>query len=129
LRRRRAPGFGGGPPGDLVIETHVKPHPFFRREGLDLHLRLPVTISEALSGAAVDVPTPNGNVRLKIPARSQSGARLRLKERGVPRGKERGDLYVELDVRLPDQDDARLAEAARAADASYSRPVREGIKL
>jgi molecular chaperone DnaJ len=126
---RGAPGFGGGPPGDLVIETHVKPHPFFRREGLDLHLKLPVTLSEAIAGAAVEVPTPHGAVRLKVPPRSQSGATLRLKEKGVPRGKDKGDLYVELDVRLPDREDARLAEAARAADSAYSRPVREGIKL
>lgn len=131
--RLRVPGKGapghGGPPGDLIIETHVRPHPFFRREGLDLHLRLPVTLGEALAGASVEVPTPQGSVKLTIPPRSQSGARLRLRERGVQRGDKRGDLFVELDVRLPDQDAPGLAEAARAAESAYAQPVREGIKL
>ena len=123
-----APGHGG-PPGDLIIEMHVRPHPFFRREGLDLHLRLPVTLSEALAGAGVEVPTPQGSVKLTIPPKSQSGAKLRLRERGVVRGGKKGDLYVELDVRLPDEDAPGLVEAARAADTAYSRPLREGIKL
>jgi molecular chaperone DnaJ len=123
-----APGHGG-PPGDLIIETHVRPHPFFRREGLDLHLRLPVTLDEALAGASVEVPTPLGPVKLTIPPRSQSGAKLRLRGRGVVRGDKKGDLYVELDVRLPDEEAPGLVEAARAASSAYSRPVREGIKL
>ncbi len=123
-----APGHGG-PPGDLLIEMHVRPHPYFRREGLDLHLRLPVTVSEALAGAGVEVPTPQGSVKLTIPPRSQSGAKLRLRERGVVRGGKKGDLYIELDVRLPDGDAPALVEAARAAEDAYSKPVREGIKL
>jgi DnaJ-class molecular chaperone len=115
--------------GNILIETRVRSHPHFRRDGLDLHLRLPVTLSEALSGGTVEVPTPDGPVRLKIPPRSQPGARLRLRDKGVARGSSRGDLLVELDVRLPDQEDADLASAARAADHAYSRPVREGIGL
>jgi molecular chaperone DnaJ len=127
--RLRVAGQGapGDPPGDLVIETHVRPHPHFRREGLDLHLTLPVTLSEALSGAAIDVPTPQGPVKLTVPARSQSGTKLRLKGRGVKRGKEQGDLYVELAIRLPEGEDERLAEAARGA--RYEKPVREGLRL
>jgi molecular chaperone DnaJ len=124
-----APGIGGGPPGDLVIQTHVRPHPQFRREGLDLHLKLPVTLAEALGGGSVDVPTPQGPVKLTIPPRSQSGQRLRLRGRGVARGAQTGDLYVELDVRLPDQPDPALEAAARAAEPAYTRPVREGVKL
>lgn len=123
-----APGIGGGPPGDLIIETKVRPHPFFRREGLNLKLALPVTLGEALGGATVEVPTPGGPVKLTIPAKSQAGQRLRLRERGVKRGSERGDLYVELEVRLPDGDAPELVAAARAAESAYSKPVREGLK-
>src|SRR5262249_38967173 len=70
--RMGAPGIAGGPPGDLVIETHVRPHALFKRDGLDLHLKLPVTLSEALVGGRVDVPTPDGPVKLTVPPRSQS---------------------------------------------------------
>jgi len=124
-----SPGAGGGPPGDLVIETIVRPHPFIRREGLDLHLTLPVTLSEAYNGGSVDVPTFDGNVSLKIPPRSPQHAKLRLRGKGVQRGNDRGDMYVSLDVRMPDRADDSLADALRAADALYSRPVREAVTL
>jgi curved DNA-binding protein len=124
-----APGRNGGPPGDLVIETVLVPHPHLRRDGLDLYLRLPVTIAEAYNGASVDVPTFEGPVVLKIPPRTQQGAKLRLRGKGVPKKDGRGDMYVELDVRVPDKADDALAEALKATDALYTRPVREGIKL
>lgn len=129
----RVPGKGapgrGGPPGDLVIEVEVKPHPRLRREGLDLYLALPVTIDEAYNGATIDVPTFEGPIALKIPPRSQNRAKLRVKGRGVPKKDTRGDLYVELDVRMPDQADDTLAAALRASTAAYARPVREDMKL
>ncbi len=124
-----APGRNGGPPGDLVIETIVRPHPFIRREGLDLHLTLPVTLSEAYNGANVDVPTFEGKVVIKIPPRSQQHAKLRLRGKGVQRKDERGDMIVELDVRMPDRADDTLADALRAADKLYGKPVREGLSL
>jgi len=124
-----AAGAMGGPPGDLILETRIRPHPFFRREGLDLFLKLPVTVDEAYNGSTVEVPTPDGVGRLRIPPRSQSGARLALRGQGVRQADRRGDLYVELEVRLPDRSDDRFAEAARAAKAAYRRPVREGIRL
>jgi molecular chaperone DnaJ len=127
--RRGAPGPGGGPPGDLVIRTRVRPHPHFRREGLDLFLRLPVTFEEAYNGATIGVPTPDGTVQMKVPPRSQSGAKLRIRGKGVTRKGARGDLYVELDVRVPDREDARFSEALREAGPLYSRPVREDIRL
>ena len=124
-----SPGRGGGPPGDLVLEMIVRDHPLLRRDGLDLHLRLPVTISEAYNGGSVQVPTFDGPVVLKIPPRSQQGSKLRLRGKGVPRKEERGDLIVELDVRLPARADDALSEALRAADALYDKPVREGLAL
>jgi len=124
-----SPGARGGPAGDLVIETEVLPHPRVRRDGLDLTLTLPVTLDEAYNGASVDVPTFDGTVVLKIPPRSQNGARLRLRGKGIERKASRGDLFVELDVRMPDRADEALAAALRAGTASYSRPVREGLAL
>jgi curved DNA-binding protein len=123
------PGAGGGPPGDLVIETEVRPHPHLRREGLDLYLTLPVTLDEAYNGASIDVPTFEGAVVLKVPPRSQNRAKLRLRGKGVARKETRGDLFVELDVRMPDKADDALAEALRAGRTTYSTPVREELKL
>jgi molecular chaperone DnaJ len=126
---RGAMGPGGGPRGDLLLETRVRPHPFFRREGLDLHLRLPVTVVEAYEGATVEVPTPTGPVKLRVPPRSQQGAQLRLRGKGVTRGHEQGDLYVTLDVRQPDRDDAKVAKAMAALGEAYLHPVRDGVRL
>jgi molecular chaperone DnaJ len=123
------PGRGSAPPGDLYIEVRLRPHRTFRRQGLDLHLTLPVSLDEAYNEASVDVPTPAGTVALKVPPRSQSGHKLRLRGRGVQRGAEVGDPYCELEVRLPDREDPQLAAAARAAAELYERPLREGIAL
>ena len=96
------PSPNGGPPGDLILIVHVQEHPFFKREGLDLHLDLPLTIAEAYRGAKVKVPTPSGDVSLKIPEGAQSGGSLRLRGKGVTmKGKEPGDLYVQFLVRAP----------------------------
>lgn len=129
VKGRGTPGAGKAPPGDLIIETRVRPHPHFRREGLDLYLDLPVTLDEAYSGADIEVPTPGGSVKLRVPGRSQQGRKLRLRGKGVARGSRRGDLYVILDVRLPDREDPALAEALRLARSDYAKPVREGISL
>jgi len=124
-----SPGINGGPPGDLVIETEVRPHPHLRRDGLDLHLTVPITLDEAYNGASIDVPTFDGTVALKVPPRSQSHAKLRLRGKGIARKDARGDLIVELDVRMPDRADAPLADALRASRTAYSKPVREELKL
>ena len=129
LPGRGSPGPRGGPPGDLVIETEVRPHPVLRREGLDLYLTLPVTLDEAYNGASVDVPTFEGTVVLKIPPRSQNHARLRLRGKGIARKTTRGDLFVELDVRMPDLKDDALAAALAESAAAYAKPVREGLAV
>jgi molecular chaperone DnaJ len=129
VRGKGGPGLYGGPPGDLIVRVRLKPHEHFRREGLDLSLKLPVTLAEAFGGGSIAVPTPHGTVQMKVPPRSQQGTRLRLKGKGVARGEQHGDLYVELDVRLPDRDDEALLAALRAAEASYARPPREGVEL
>jgi molecular chaperone DnaJ len=124
-----APGMGDDPPGDLLIETRVRPHPLFRRDGLDLHLRLLVTLDEAYNGAHLEIPTFDGKVRVLVPAGSQSGSRLRLRGKGIARGRERGDLYVEVDVRLPERRDEVLAQALRAASSAYLHPLRNKLGL
>jgi len=129
LPGKGGPGARGGPPGDLVIETEVLPHPVLRRDGLDLYLTLAVTLDEAYNGASIDVPTFEGTVVLKVPPRSQNHARLRLRGKGIERKAARGDMFVELDVRMPDRPDEALAAALRASTAAYTRPVREGLTL
>jgi curved DNA-binding protein len=124
-----APGRNGGPAGDLLIETIVRPHPVLRRDGLDLYMTLPVTLDEAYNGASVDVPTLEGPVALKIPPRSQQRAKLRLRGKGVAKKEQRGDLIIELEVRMPDRADDALAEAMKATASLYSKPVREGLTL
>ncbi|MFO0673077.1 MAG: DnaJ C-terminal domain-containing protein [Polyangiaceae bacterium] len=97
-----APSPNGGPPGDLLLVVHVEKHPYFRREGLDLHLELPITLAEAWNGAKITVPTPDGPVKLSVPAGAQSGTTVRLRGKGVTRkSKEPGDLYVRFLVQLP----------------------------
>ena len=124
-----APGRNGGPAGDLLIETIVRPHPVLRREDLDLYMTLPVTLDEAYNGASVDVPTFEGPVALKIPPRTQQRAKLRLRGKGVSKREQRGDLIVELEVRMPDRADDALAGAMKATASLYTKPVREGLAL
>ena len=123
------PGVAGAPPGDLVIETRVRPHEHVRREGLDLHMKMPVTLDEAYNGASIEVPTFTGPVKLRVPPRSQPGSKLRLRGKGVERGEQRGDFYIELDVRLPDRPDEHLARAIHEASNAYTQPVRREIRL
>jgi len=129
VRGKGGPGIGGGPPGDLLIRTEVEPHPYFTRSGLDLSLKLPITFREAYSGATVSVPTPSGAVQMKVPPRAQSGSKLRLRGKGVTRGANTGDLYVELQVQVPDRADEALETALRESDALYAKNPREEIRL
>lgn len=105
------PGEGGGPHGDAIVTVHVAQHPYFRREGDDIHLDLPITLDEAVLGSKVTVPTVDGNVSLTIPKNASSGKRLRLKGRGVPGKSGRGDQYVTLKIVLPDAPDEKLEAA------------------
>lgn len=100
LAGQGAPGIGEGPAGDLYLEIAFKPHPFYRVEGRDVYLDLPVTPWEAALGGKVKVPTPGGVLDLKIPAGSNTGKKMRLKGKGIP-AKQPGDFYVELKVMTP----------------------------
>ena len=108
LRGQGGAGANGGPAGDALIQVQVTPHPYFRREGGDIHLDLPVTIREAVLGGRITVPTPGGPVAMQVPARSDTGRQLRLRGRGVPaRGEQAaGDLYATLRVVVGEVDPA-----------------------
>ena len=107
----------GGTAGDILITIHVSPHPWFRRRGNDLEVRLPVTIAEAALGAKVDVPTPRGTISLHIPPNSSSGKRLRIKGHGVaPRNGTAGDLFAEVQIVLPNPLDDPCLEMIKKLD-------------
>lgn len=112
LKGKGRPGVRGAPTGDALVEVHVRPHPFFRRDDDDLELDLPVTLAEAVLGGKVRVPTPEGPVTMSVPKGASSGQRMRLKGKGVPKagGKGRGDLFVVLAIKLPDRVDSELRD-------------------
>src|ERR1700761_45905 len=105
LAGQGSPGIGGGPAGDALIEIHVAPHAFFKREGNDILLELPVTLAEAVLGGRVTVPTPTGAVTMTVPPHSNTGSVLRLKGKGVSG---HGDELVTLKVVLPSAPNAEL---------------------
>jgi molecular chaperone DnaJ len=129
VRGKGTPGLFGGAAGDVLIRTHLRPHPHFVRDGLDLRLTLPITLGEARRGGTISVPTPDGSVTMKLPARSQQGAQLRLKGKGVQRGSARGDLYVTLEVRLPEVEDDELTALLEQTGRFYPNDLRKGIAL
>ena len=120
------PGRDGGQSGDLYLRVRVRPHPTFQREGDDLSMRAQVPLDVALLGGEVLVPTLRGAaVSLRVPPGTQNGRRLRLRGLGMPRasGSGNGDLYAEVDVRLPDPVPAEareLAERLREARVGHA---------
>jgi curved DNA-binding protein len=127
------PGPRGGPAGDLIIAISVTPHPLVRRDGMDLSMDVPITIDEAYNGASIDVPIfttgGTGSVAVKVPPRTQNGAKLRLRGKGVARKDTHGDLILVLTIRMPDKADEPLAAALKSSAEAYSKPVREGMAL
>ncbi len=112
LSGQGAPGFGGGPAGDLYLEIEFNPHSVYRVEGRDLYLDLPIAPWEAALGATVKTPTPGGPVDLKIPAGMSGGKKMRLKGRGIP-GKPPGDIYVTLQITVPQANTDKARELYR----------------
>lgn len=118
----------GGPKGDLVIAVRVAEHPYFRRRGRDLEVSVPVTLAEAALGATIDIPTPNGEIALKVPPGTSSGKRLRLRGMGVPGKKGTGDLYAEIQIALPESLDDESTEMLRRLDQRYPLNPRSDLK-
>ncbi len=121
-------GVDGGPSGDLRIKVKVQPHPFFRREGENIYLDVPVTVGEAALGAKIEVPTPDGKAIMKLPAGTAGKQRFKLKGKGFtsPKGG-RGNLYVDISIVLP----RHIGERARAAlselESAYGESPRKDI--
>jgi DnaJ-class molecular chaperone len=132
LRGQGRPGSGGGAAGDLVLQVRVEPHPVFRRDGDTLLVGLPITLSEAIAGAKVDLPTPWGTISLRIPPGTSSGKKLRAAGMGVRHANgAKGDLIADVQIALPAGADATakeaLLEAARAAEATVTELPRTGL--
>ncbi|SFK46484.1 DnaJ C-terminal domain-containing protein [Methylocapsa palsarum] len=116
LKRQGQPGASNGEPGDAIVTVRIGKHPFFRVEGRDLRLDLPVTLYEAVLGAKVSAPTLDGAVELAIPAGSNGGRTLRLRGKGLP-GSPAGDLLITLRIVLPDEQDSELLALMRRWEA------------
>jgi DnaJ-class molecular chaperone len=126
LKGQGEPGTKGTPAGDLTITVNVNPHPYFKREGRNLLVEVPVSVSEAILGAKIDIPALDGMKSLTIPPGSSSGLKLRLKGQGIPAsgGKPEGDLFVVLKLVVPKTIDAasrRLIEEFAERNPSNPR--------
>lgn len=126
-------GVRGGPSGDLYIFLSIAPHPFFQRDGADLHCRVPISMVTAAVGGEFEAPTIDGGMtRVKIPEGTQSGRRFRLQGKGMPvlRSKQTGDMYVQVAVETPQNLTKRqkelLAEFDRQSSAK-TQPEAEGF--
>jgi DnaJ-class molecular chaperone len=117
-------GLWRGATEETLLEIVVEPHPHFRRKGHDIHLELPVTVTEAVLGATVTVPTLRGSAAVKVPRGSNSGSTLRLKGRGIAADGKTGDQYIKLQVVLPDPPDAELTTFLERWGAKHAYEVR-----
>lgn len=127
LRGKGRSGVNGGPAGDAKIEITIKLHKYLRREEDDLHLDLPITLSEAAKGAKVDIPMPSGTVKLNIPAGTNSGKRFRLTGKGAPTPMGAGDLYVTTQIKLSTTELAALPSMAETWPDMGENDIRSGL--
>lgn len=126
-------GANGGPAGDIIVTIHVEKHPVYEVRGNDVYVDVPVSFGEAALGGTVEVPTLDGkNVSVKVPAGSSTDKLLRVKHRGLPKGKvARGDMYVRLKVMVPKKmsDEARKAAELFTAATRDADPRADFMKL
>lgn len=122
-------GFQGGPPGDLYIETTVKPHAYFRRMDNDIYVDVPVTIKEAVLGAEIEVPTIDGTMTIKVPPGTQGGQKLRIRGKGVydTHGLARGDEYIIINVVVPKKADKKTRELIEKLEETNPYEPRKGL--
>lgn len=129
LRGKGGAGLGGGPPGDALVKLEVAPHRYFTRSEDDIHLELPISLTEAVLGGRLDVPTPTGPVRMTVPKAANTGTVLRLKGKGVKRGDgSYGDEYVTLKIVLPDQPDSEIEEFVKRWQAGQAHNPRRHLE-
>jgi len=122
-------GTMGAPPGDLYITTRVEEHPLFSREGDNIQLKVPVTVSEAGLGAKIEVPTIDGKTLLKIPPGTQNNQKFRLRERGVMNARKgtRGDQIVQVTLQMPDVQDEKTRDLLRQLADLYPEDPRKEL--
>jgi DnaJ-class molecular chaperone len=121
LRGLGEAGLPGGAAGDALVTVSIEPHPYFRRDGKDIYLELPITLNEALHGAKVKVPTLQGQVTMAIPPRANAGQQFRLKGKGIPgQGLQPGgDQIVTIQVVLPEQADSNLSDIVKRWETAH----------
>jgi molecular chaperone DnaJ len=109
------PGVNGGPPGDLYVQVHIKPHAVFQRDHDDLHCEMPISFVTAALGGEISIPTLEGSAGIRVPAETQSGKTFRLKGKGIKgvRSHEAGDLFCHVVVETPVSLTARQRELLR----------------
>ncbi len=132
--RVRIPGKGhagrfGGPPGDLIITINVSPHKFFKRNGANLEVVVPVTYQEAALGGKIEVPTLEGQSMLKVPPETSSGQKLRLKSKGIidPKSKKKGDMIIEIKIVPPPTKDIEVRQLLKAIEEKAPYHPRENL--
>lgn len=133
--RVRVPGKGnagahGGPPGDLYILTDVEPHPYFERKGDNFYVKVPIGVAEAALGTKVEVPTIDGPTTIRIPPGTQGGQRLRIRGKGAPslRANQRGDQFVEVEIKVPRVADERSKDILKELDRLNPADLRSDLR-
>lgn len=129
IKGKGAPNPYGGEPGDLYLLVHIKPHPYFKREGFDIHTEVPVTLEEAYCGSEIEIPTIYGKVKVRVPPRTQNNQIFRLKGKGVenPKTGVKGDHYYKIKVVLPDKESEVAKDLIKRLSEYYSLPIRAGL--
>jgi DnaJ-class molecular chaperone len=127
LKGKGDPGVGGAPPGDALIEVHIMPHAYFRRDGDNILVELPVSLTEAVLGGRITVPTVTGPVTMTIPKGSDTGTQLRLRGKGIQRRGGEGDQIVSLKVVIGDSRDAELARLLEGWAPHHQTDPRRGM--
>ena len=114
----------GGPPGDLYVEIHIKPHPVFERDGDDLHCQMPISFATAAIGGDIEVPTLGGRASFTVPEGTQAGKTFRLRGKGIKgvRSGYAGDLYVHINIETP----VKLTEHQKELLKQFDKSVHEG---
>lgn len=120
-------GRGGGPPDDLFITIEVDTHPLFKRQGANIYVKMPITVTEATLGAKIEVPTLYGKTTIRIPPGTKSGQKFRLKDKGAPRPRRgsRGDQFVEVSIVPPPFDNERIRELMRELEKISGKNPRD----
>jgi DnaJ-class molecular chaperone len=120
FRGQGAPGVGNGPAGDAYVEVQVRPQPGFARKGQDIETEVPISLFEAVNGGEIQVPTIDGAVSLKVPPRVSSGAKLRVRGKGIASKAGRGDQIVSLKIVQPKSPNPEWIEAMKALGEKFA---------